>query len=85
MAAGWRPGDVRGTGFSVFSSIKQANPVVGEVERRFYLKLGDLEVYSNRVLTSETNRDSKINCSAAVTVLLVQIDLGRCEQKRGDV
>ena len=29
--------------------------------------------------------DSKINCSTAVTVLLVQRDLGRCEQKRGDV
>jgi len=85
MAAGWRPGGVRETGFSVLSSIKRPNTVVGEVERRFYLKLGGLEVYSNRVLTSETNRDSKINCSAAVTVLWIRRDLGRWEQKRGDI
>lgn len=80
MAAGWRPGAVRETGFSVFSSIKQADPVAGS-DRTNVL----LEVYSNRVLTSEKNRDSKINCSTAVTVLWAQRDLGRWEQKRGDL
>jgi len=78
--AGWRPGGVRETGFSVLSSIKQANPVAGSDRTKVLL-----EVYSNRVLNSETNRDSKINCSAAVTVLWVQRDLGRCERKRGDI
>jgi len=80
MAAGWGPGGVRETGFAVFSSIKQPNPVVGS-DRTNVL----LEVYSNRVLTSETNRDSKINCSAAVMVLRIRRDLGRWEQKRGDL